>query len=185
MYVPVIIITALQMILKYLNFSAMSISNISLTFGYPMMGLAGALPAALSTIIVVRWVKDIFNMEELILATVLSSLILSILVLFIAAERLQGLTALVSFMTLVEIIIAALLATIAVTTAKTPENGNLILVILMAFAVTVPLNWLITIGIVEIGGGGVIEGTKTLIIASFAGVPAILGGACIGWKIIN
>lgn len=182
MYVSDIITTALQVILKYLNFSAMSISNISLTLFYSTMALAGALPAALSTIIVVKWVKGLFNIEELILATVLSSLILSILVLFIAAERLQGLAALVSFTTLVEIIIAALLAMIVVTVAKT--TGEITVVFLMAFAVLVPLNWLIII--VTVGSAGqVIEGAKTLVVISLAGVPAILGGACIGWKIIH
>ena len=169
-------------LLNTLNISDRTKSDILPFFIIPTMTLIGVFLPSLLGIFLIKLFAGLINIGELVLATLISSIVLSIAVFFVAVEKLGKVAGLVSIATLTTATMAILIAIIAVVLAK--SAGDITIAIAIAVATIVPCSWIITIFAVG-SAGSVIEGAKTLAIIGFAVVPAVLGGASIGWKMIN
>ena len=176
------LLNILKDLLNALNMLNTNISELLIIFLLSTLSLIGALFSSLLGIFLIKIVAGLINIEELILATLISSIILSIAVFFVAVEKLGKVAGLLSLFTLTTATIALFTVIIAVVMAK--SAGNITIAIAIAVAITVPSSFIITIFAVG-SAGSVIEGAKTLVVISFAVVPAVLGGASIGWKMIN
>ena len=172
----------LKNLLNSLNILKPNILDILVIFLLPTLSLTGALFSSLLSIFLIKIFAGLINIEELVLATLISSIVLSIAVFFVAVEKLGKVAGLLSLATLTTATMALFTVIIAVVMAK--SAGDITMAIAIAVATVVPSSFLITIFAVG-SAGSVIEGAKTLLIIGFAVVPAVLGGASIGWKMIN
>lgn len=145
----------------------------------------GILPTALLGIIPVRFLAKIFSVNELAMFTGVLTVLLGLVVFVLAEKQLGAVAGLIALATSVEIVVAALIIALAMVMGK--NTGDITIVIATATATIVPSISTMTVLIALGGGGGraIIEGAATLVVTSLAVVPAVLGGASIGWKMIN
>ena len=154
-------------------------------FGFTIWAGIGTLPTALLGIIPVRFLAKTFSVNELVMSTGILAVLLGLVVFVLAEKQLGAVAGLIALATLVEIVVAALIIVLAMVIGKT--TGDITIVFATATATIVPSISAITVLIALGGGGGraIIEGAATLVVTSLAVLPAVLGGASIGWKMIN